>query len=94
MMTREHYLDRVTMTRESESRPNRVTMTRSQLLNRETGPCHRLGVTILSGLFQMPQKETIHYPTVTSNGTTLDAIKTQENGNEIRGSILIVLFME
>ena len=93
-MTRKHYLDRVTMTRESESRPNRVTMTRSQLLNRETGPCRRLGVTILSGPFQMPQKETIHCPTVTSNGTALGTIKSQENGNEIRGSILIVQFME
>lgn len=42
----------------------------------------------------MSQKETIHCPTVTSNGTALDTIKTQENGKEIRGSILIVQFME
>jgi hypothetical protein len=69
-------------------------MTRSQLLKREIGPCHLLGVTILSGPFRIPQKETIHYPTVASNGMALDMTKTRENGNDIRVSSLVIQVME
>jgi hypothetical protein len=83
LIPREHYLNPVTMTRESGSRPNLVTVTRGQPPNAEIGPCRRLGVTILLGLFQAPQDEGMHRSTVASNETTLDAIKTQENGNKI-----------
>jgi hypothetical protein len=42
----------------------------------------------------MLYKETTHHPTTTSNKTTLDKIKLQENGYDIQNSKLIAQYTQ